>query len=764
MKYKYKDGGIVKLQNAWTTMPSAKDAILRAWANQNTKEKAEKQVASEKPKYTYVNPYDYLHGWREATEDAAKQDKYTVENLGGSKEEAEAAYNATRENAAKQLARTTATGLGTVALLGLSGGAAGPVTADIVNTGFGAHGLYNALSGNGIQKTVRLANQGDTWGAVKSGASDLLDLSLGLNAAKLWSNLGKSMLAGQSLGNAYRGNVVGRELSNGVKRLTIPVTDLQRNIEAGKIGWAPATTKTLWHNSNDPISELKVNFPAWDIAERNAPLGHVWLTGSDTTRGFIGARPYHLRGKVTLHKPMVQVGEDIGNGENITRNQILDFAQKSSADGINFQGIADNALKNQDVYAVFKDVSLPNKFVPLGRPISEAEKMGISKHARKAEAEQILKSLTTIPEDPQMKQIRDLVARSHRILDAAGSVPVKSMKFLDEYGQPVKFLDGNPEKFFIGKGLESFVYNNPFDENTVLKLTHSIFVPGMGTYRMGFKTPKEAMQFAKKRMHYANIHPAQLAIKPIGTVEFGGYHFPITIQPRAIMDRPNTAFHDMARYVNQEMGSKVGDAHLGNFGFMKLSDENMAPIGIDLAPVDSNWQKYISDLESKKLIYPGDRWKDRFRIHLSDIPGNPKGISRPISIQPHSVGASVSKPAPIIPKPIGWSDGLVFNWDILKQPIPSVPAKAPSLLPAQRFPGLRNFSAIGNDPVHLFVVRDRMIAKPEIMAKAMIKEGNVRRNPEIRQIGLDFLNGVQRGYSDAADKAWLRIVDYNRKK
>lgn len=229
MIYKLDNGGIVKLQNAWTTMPSVEDAILRAWSNQNAKEKAKKQVASEKPKYTYVNPYDYLHGWREATEDAAKQDKYTVENLGGSKEEAEAAYNASKENAAKQLAGTTATGLGTVALLGLSGGAAGPVAADIVNTGFGAHGLYNALSGNGIQKTVRLANQGDTWGAVKSGAGDLLDLSMGLHAAKLWGNLGKSMLAGQSLGNAYRGNIVGREMSNLARKATTYSTPVELN-------------------------------------------------------------------------------------------------------------------------------------------------------------------------------------------------------------------------------------------------------------------------------------------------------------------------------------------------------------------------------------------------------------------------------------------------------------------------------------------------------------------------------------------------------
>ena len=372
MIYKLNNGGVVKLQNAWTTMPSVEDTILRTWANQRAKEKAEKQVASEKPKYTYVNPYDYLHGWREATEDAAKQDKYTVENLGGSKEEAEAAYNASKENAAKQLAGTTATGLGTVALLGLSGGAAGPVAADIVNTGFGAHGLYNALSGNGIQKTVRLANQGDTWGTIKSGAGDLIDLSMGLHAAKLWGNLGKSMLAGQSLGNAYRGNVAGRELSNGVRRLTIPVSDLQRNIEAGKIGWAPATTKTLWHNSNDPVSELKVNFPAWDVVKRDAPLGHVWLTGNETTQGFLAKRPHHLKGKVKLNKPMVQVGEAIGDGKNVTRNQILDFAQKSSADGINFQNIADNTLQNQDVYAVFKDTNVEPK-------LHIREKLGLSK-------------------------------------------------------------------------------------------------------------------------------------------------------------------------------------------------------------------------------------------------------------------------------------------------------------------------------------------------------------------------------------------------
>ena len=72
---------------------------------------------------------------------------------------------------------------------------------------------------------------------------------------------------------------------------------------------------------------------------------------------------------------MVQIGEAIGNGKNNTRNQILDFARKSSADGINFQNIADNTLQNQDVYAVFKDVGLKPK-------LTEAERLGVPKSMR----------------------------------------------------------------------------------------------------------------------------------------------------------------------------------------------------------------------------------------------------------------------------------------------------------------------------------------------------------------------------------------------
>ena len=102
------------------------------------------------------------------------------------------------------------------------------------------------------------------------------------------------------------------------------------------------------------------------------------MTDTETKSGFLNDRPFHKFDKVELKKPMIQIGEAIGNGKNNVRNQILDFAQKSSADGIYFNNIADNTLQNQNVYAVFKDVPLRRTRIP----ISEAERLGIPKGER----------------------------------------------------------------------------------------------------------------------------------------------------------------------------------------------------------------------------------------------------------------------------------------------------------------------------------------------------------------------------------------------
>ena len=163
-------------------------------------------------------------------------------------------------------------------------------------------------------------------------------------------------------------------IANAAVKHSVP-TIVDKNILAGKIGWSPKESRVLWHNSETPISKLETTFPTWDVTERGAPLGHVWTTGTETTQGFIGARPYHNRGVVELNKPMVQLNESIGNGKNAARNEILKFADQSGADAVNFSNIKDNTLSNQDVYAIFKDVNVKPK-------LTEAERLGITKSMR----------------------------------------------------------------------------------------------------------------------------------------------------------------------------------------------------------------------------------------------------------------------------------------------------------------------------------------------------------------------------------------------
>ena len=145
----------------------------------------------------------------------------------------------------KQALKTTASALATTGLLATGAGAFGALPADIVNTGFGLHGLYNAASKNGVHKTIRLAREHDIPGAIQSGLGDVLDLTMGLNTLRLGTRLGKSLIKGSTLGNAYRSDVTGRELANNIGKTVIPESDVTKNILAGKIGWGPSTSNTL---------------------------------------------------------------------------------------------------------------------------------------------------------------------------------------------------------------------------------------------------------------------------------------------------------------------------------------------------------------------------------------------------------------------------------------------------------------------------------------------------------------------------------------
>ena len=224
--------------------------------------------------------------------------------------------------------------------------------------------LDNKLGSNWIGDTNRLILPFIIFPAGMKGVNSILR-----SAAGHGITMGMPQETFANLRNQYFTNAGNKAIAKAIPDI------VQTNIEAGKLGWAPSSKQTLWHNSDQPLTKLEINFPAWDTAQRGAPLGHSWFTGTETVQGFIGKRPYHLRGTIELNKPIIQIGESIGDSKNTTRNQILDFVQKSSADGINFKDIADNTLKNQDVYAIFKNTEVKPK-------LTAAEQLGIPKQGR----------------------------------------------------------------------------------------------------------------------------------------------------------------------------------------------------------------------------------------------------------------------------------------------------------------------------------------------------------------------------------------------
>lgn len=241
----------------------------------------------------------------------------------------------------------------------------------VLGTAFGPAGAVATMTGEAINTGINAATKGnkDSWG----------DLFVNEEKHPIWNtvmdftNPGYLLVGGQprpsrasDAGVAMlRGESAKRFLKDAAKAWgerietkNLSDSPVIQNILAGKVGWAPRTTETLYHHSNAPLSELDPMFKSWDVVERNAPRGKVWLTEDPGTAGFLAERPYHQTAEVTLTKPMVQVGESIGNGKNAVRNNIVRFAQDAGADGIQFKGIADNQLTNQNVTASFKQERL----------------------------------------------------------------------------------------------------------------------------------------------------------------------------------------------------------------------------------------------------------------------------------------------------------------------------------------------------------------------------------------------------------------------
>ena len=237
----------------------------------------------------------------------------------------------------------------------------------VLGTAFGPAGAVATMTGEAINTGINAATKGnkDSWGDLFANEekhpiwNTVMDFTNpgylligGQPRPSRASDAGVTMLRGESTKRFLED--VAKAWGERIENINLSDSPVVQNILAGKVGWAPRTTEILYHHSNEPLSELDPMFKSWDVIERGAPRGKVWLTQDSGTAGFLAERPYHQTSEVTLTKPMVQVGEAIGNGKNAVRNDIVRFAQNASADGIQFKGIADNQLLNQKITASFK--------------------------------------------------------------------------------------------------------------------------------------------------------------------------------------------------------------------------------------------------------------------------------------------------------------------------------------------------------------------------------------------------------------------------
>ena len=143
--------------------------------------------------------------------------------------------------------------------------------------------------------------------------------------------------------------VVTRKLASAINQ-SVRNAETPQELFPGQIGWAPRQTLTGYHASETPILKFDYNYPNWAVKTHNAPKG-IYFTANETapSGGFLAKRPYVQQVKTTLDKPMVQVGEVPAVGKNATRNQIEQMAMDRGADGIIYDGIADNQLKGQTI-------------------------------------------------------------------------------------------------------------------------------------------------------------------------------------------------------------------------------------------------------------------------------------------------------------------------------------------------------------------------------------------------------------------------------
>lgn len=161
-------------------------------------------------------------------------------------------------------------------------------------------------------------------------------------------------------------NAIGDLLGFGAGKALNNFIDLdiiKKAFKDGRLRIGEPTTYTAYHQSNNPITQFTFPYKKrWDVVTHGAdPNAAFFTVDNPAASGFLSKRPYTSKFDVTVQRPLIQTGEINGATKNSMRNKIVKRARKLGADGVLFDGIADNQLQNQRILMAFDNSDI--KFV-----------------------------------------------------------------------------------------------------------------------------------------------------------------------------------------------------------------------------------------------------------------------------------------------------------------------------------------------------------------------------------------------------------------
>lgn len=168
-------------------------------------------------------------------------------------------------------------------------------------------------------------------------------------------------------------NAIGDLLGFGAGKALNHFIDLDiinKAFKDGRLRIGEPTTYTAYHQSDNPITQFTFPYKKrWDVVTHGAdPNAAFFTVDNPAASGFLSKRPYTSKFDVTVQKPLIQTGEINGATKNSMRNKIVKRARKLGADGVLFDGIADNQLQNQRILMAFDNSDIKHLSTSITNP------------------------------------------------------------------------------------------------------------------------------------------------------------------------------------------------------------------------------------------------------------------------------------------------------------------------------------------------------------------------------------------------------------